>query len=121
MLSCEGAPSQVADRDSNQFDPNPRSVAKLEDSRTLTLASRGNNTQDECQQDRSASLGTKLTGCRLFNTSVILGFGTAKAVYSYHGQAVISTTLDWIAGAALALMYAFILRQFFKLYIADGA
>ncbi|KAH9954827.1 hypothetical protein BJV74DRAFT_731724, partial [Russula compacta] len=46
----------------------------------------------------------KLTGCRLLNTSVILIFGIAKAVYSYRGQAIISTTLDWASGAALALI-----------------
>ena len=64
------------------------------------------NTLSEGQQDCQIppAPGAKLTGCRLFNTGVIVGFGIAKAVCSYRGQAVISTTLDWVAGAALALM-----------------
>ncbi|KAH9998090.1 hypothetical protein BJV74DRAFT_235875 [Russula compacta] len=52
----------------------------------------------------NAPLRVKLTGCFLFNTSVILGFGTAKAVYSYRGQAIVSTTLDWVSGTALAIV-----------------
>ena len=49
-------------------------------------------------------LGVGLTGYRLLTTGVILGFSIAKAVYSYKGQALISTTLDWLAGGILALM-----------------
>ena len=39
-------------------------------------------------------LGVELTGYRLFTTGVILGIGFAKAVSSYNGEALISTTLD---------------------------
>jgi hypothetical protein len=59
---------------------------------------------DDAQQQNSPPLGVELTGYRLFTTSVILGLGIPKAVYSYSGQALISTTLDWVAGIALALM-----------------
>lgn len=55
-------------------------------------------------------LGVELTGYRLLTTGVILGIGVPKAVYSYNGQALISTALDWLAGVILALMYASILR-----------
>jgi len=43
-------------------------------------------------------------------TGVIMGFSIAKAVCSYRGQAVISTALDWVIGAALALMWVFLPR-----------
>jgi hypothetical protein len=54
--------------------------------------------------DRNMPLGVELTGYRLLTTSVILGFGIPKAVYSYSGQSIISTTLDWVAGTILTLM-----------------
>ncbi|KAF8491991.1 hypothetical protein F5888DRAFT_1732474, partial [Russula emetica] len=46
----------------------------------------------------------ELTGYRLLTTGVILGIGVPKAVYSYNGQALISTTLDWLVGVILALI-----------------
>ncbi len=49
-------------------------------------------------------LGIELTGYRLLTTGVILGIGVPKVVYSHNGQALISTTLDWLAGIFLALM-----------------
>jgi hypothetical protein len=49
-------------------------------------------------------LRVELTGYRLLNTGVILGIGLPKAVYSYNGQALISTTLDWLGGVILAFM-----------------
>jgi len=49
-------------------------------------------------------LGVELTGYRLLTTGVILGIGVPKAVFSYNGQALISTTLDWLVGVILALM-----------------
>ena len=49
-------------------------------------------------------LGLELTGYYLLTTSVILGIGIPKAVYSYKGQALISTTLDWLGGMILAVM-----------------
>jgi hypothetical protein len=49
-------------------------------------------------------LGVELTGYRLLTTVVTLGVGIAKAVYSYKGQALISTSLDWVGGVILALM-----------------
>ncbi|KAI9511884.1 hypothetical protein F5148DRAFT_1167117 [Russula earlei] len=56
------------------------------------------------QEQRQAPLGVELTGYRLLTTSVILGIGIPKAVYSYSGQALVSTTLDWVAGVILALV-----------------
>ncbi|KAF8481728.1 hypothetical protein DFH94DRAFT_405760 [Russula ochroleuca] len=55
-------------------------------------------------QKHKLPLGVELTGYRLLTTSVILGFGVPKAVYSYNGQSLISTTLDWLAGVVLALV-----------------
>jgi hypothetical protein len=49
-------------------------------------------------------LGVGLTGYRLLTTGVILGIGVPKVVYSYNGQALISTTLDWLGGIILALV-----------------
>jgi hypothetical protein len=49
-------------------------------------------------------LGVEVTGYYLLTTGVILGIGVPKAVYSYKGQALISTTLDWLGGVILALM-----------------
>jgi hypothetical protein len=61
------------------------------------------NTQDNDRQP-TMLLGVELTGYRLLTTGVILGVGVPKAVYSYKGQALISTTLDWLAGVILAVM-----------------
>ncbi|KAH9964103.1 hypothetical protein BC827DRAFT_49382 [Russula dissimulans] len=55
-------------------------------------------------QQQSMPLGVELTGYRLLTTSIILGLGIPKAVYSYNGQSLISTTLDWVAGILLALI-----------------
>ncbi|KAH9987675.1 hypothetical protein BJV77DRAFT_1024495 [Russula vinacea] len=55
-------------------------------------------------QQHNLPLGVELTGYRLFTTTVILGFGIPKAVYSYNGQSLISTTLDWTGGTLLAFM-----------------
>jgi hypothetical protein len=73
---------------------------------------REDNTQDNDRQRRQATipLGVELTGYRLLTTGVILGVGVPKAVYSYKGQALISTTLDWLAGVILAVMYASIFQ-----------
>ena len=71
---------------------------------SLTSA-REDNTQDNDSDDQpTMPLGVELTGYRLFASGVILGLGIPKAVYSYKGQALISTTLDWMAGVFLAFM-----------------
>jgi len=61
---------------------------------------------DTCEdgQRHSMPLGVELTGYRLLTTSIILGLGIPKAVYSYHEQSLVSPTLDWVAGTLLALM-----------------
>jgi hypothetical protein len=45
-----------------------------------------------------------LTGYRLFTTIVIVGIGIPKAAYSYHGQSLISPTLDWVGGIVFGLL-----------------
>ena len=70
---------------------------------TLPTSPREDNTQDNDHQP-TMPLGIELTGYRLLTTGVILGVGIPKAVYSYKGQALISTSLDWVAGVVLAVM-----------------
>ena len=69
----------------------------------LTLP-REDDTQDNDDHQPTMPLGVELTGYRLLTTGVILGIGVPKAVYSYNGQALISTTLDWVGGIILALV-----------------
>ena len=64
---------------------------------------RGGYTQDDGRQHRSLP-PRALTGYRLLNTSVILGIGIPKAIFSYSGQSVISPTLDWIGGVIFGLL-----------------
>jgi hypothetical protein len=64
------------------------------------------NIGDGSQQHHRPPLGVELTGYRLLATTVVLGLGISKAVYSYRGQALISNTLDWVAGTLYAFMYA---------------
>ncbi|KAN0126831.1 hypothetical protein V8E52_000471 [Russula decolorans] len=65
---------------------------------------REGDTRDDGQQQRSMSLGVALTGYRLLTTSIIVGVGIPKAVYSYRGQSLISPTLDWIGGIIFAFL-----------------
>ncbi|KAF8467899.1 hypothetical protein DFH94DRAFT_816876 [Russula ochroleuca] len=53
---------------------------------------------------RRPLLGIPLTGNLLFSISWILGLGIPKAVYSYRGQSVIPTTLDWVVGITFTLI-----------------
>jgi len=56
-------------------------------------------------QQSSMPLGSvALTGYRLFATSVIVGTGIPKAVYSYYGQSVVSPTLDLLGGLVFGLL-----------------
>ncbi|KAF8318426.1 hypothetical protein DL93DRAFT_2075837 [Clavulina sp. PMI_390] len=41
---------------------------------------------------------------RLSGSILILGFGIAKAVLGYKGNALAGTTIDWILGVFLALL-----------------
>ena len=70
----------------------------------LSEAELGQFEPNDPQQPISPPLGVELTGYRLFTTSVILGIGIPKAVYSYSGQSLTSTTLDWVEWIILALM-----------------
>ena len=74
---------------------------RLATSSSLT-SPREDNTQDNNHQPKLPLLGVKLTGYRLLTTVVILGVGIAKFVYQ--GQALISTSLDWLGGVIFALM-----------------
>jgi hypothetical protein len=54
--------------------------------------------------DESPPLGVKLTGYRLLNIIVLLGFGLSKFILSLHGLSVAPTGLEWVAGSALAVL-----------------
>ena len=60
------------------------------------------------QQQHRPPLGVKLTGYRLLTMGgVTLGLGSIpnlKAVFSYRGQPLISTTLAWVAGIICTLV-----------------
>ncbi|KAF8467907.1 hypothetical protein DFH94DRAFT_777312 [Russula ochroleuca] len=64
---------------------------------------REGNTQDSCKQQRSIPLGAPLTGNRLFTMSWVVGLGIPKAVDFYHGQSLISPTLDCVGGIIFTL------------------
>ena len=51
-------------------------------------------------------LGFKLTGYRLLNVAVIVGFGIFKAVSVYCGHPLTPTTVEIVGGTVLTLMYA---------------
>ncbi|KAI9442883.1 hypothetical protein BJY52DRAFT_1128450 [Lactarius psammicola] len=48
-------------------------------------------------------LGVNLTGYRLLNMMTVFSFGIAKGILTYMGQSTAPTTLDWVAGALLAV------------------
>jgi len=62
---------------------------------------REGNKQDDSKRP---PLGVPLTGYLLFTISWILGLLVPKAVYSYRGQTVIPTTLDWVGGIVFAFI-----------------
>lgn len=51
----------------------------------------------------SPPLGVNLTGYRLLNMTTVFSFGIAKGILTYMGQSTAPTTLDWVAGALLAV------------------
>jgi hypothetical protein len=81
-----------------------RYVSSIDATTPLLISPREDNTREEPQHQISLPLWVELTGYRLLMTGIILGLGIPKAVYSYSGQSLISTTLDWVAGIVLALM-----------------
>ncbi|KAF8266033.1 hypothetical protein EI94DRAFT_242707 [Lactarius quietus] len=67
--------------------------------------------QEEVGDDRSVHidtipppLGVKLTGHRLLKMMAAFSFGITKGILTYVGQSTSLTTLDWVAGALLAVM-----------------
>ena len=63
------------------------------------------DTWDEGEYQGRPPLGVRLTGYRLLNVGVILVFGVIEVSLAYCGQSLAPTTLDWVAGALLVLMY----------------
>jgi hypothetical protein len=47
----------------------------------------------------------KLTGYRLLAVSLTIGFGTAQAILTYQGHTFAPTTLGWIFGIVITLLY----------------
>jgi hypothetical protein len=81
-----------------------------------SLADRGDGAWDEDERREPPPLGAKLTGYRLLNLGVILIFGVIKAAL---GLSSALTTLDWVAGVSLAIMYS--LSKFYSIGGADNA
>ncbi|KAF8318424.1 hypothetical protein DL93DRAFT_2035929, partial [Clavulina sp. PMI_390] len=46
----------------------------------------------------------KITGYRILTTTIILGFGLAKASLSYMGRTVVPITLEWVMGVLVAII-----------------
>ena len=70
-----------------------------------SLPARGYDSWDEGEYQETPPLGVKLTGYRLLNVGVILVFGVTEAALAHCGQSLALTTLDWMAGALLGVMY----------------
>ena len=70
-----------------------------------SLPARGYDSWDEGEYQETPPLGVKLTGYRLLNVGVILVFGVTEAALAHCRQSLALTTLDWVAGALLAVMY----------------
>ena len=66
-------------------------------------------TGDDSQRQRPPPLGVQLTGHRLLMTSVILGLGIPMFAYSYNGQTLFSTRLDWVVRIVCAILYVYFL------------
>jgi hypothetical protein len=67
----------------------------------------GNARLDDTEENAvsaSPPFGVKLTGYRLLNIIVLLGFGLAKFVLSLQGPSVAPAGLEWVAGSALAAL-----------------
>ncbi|KAK7678710.1 hypothetical protein QCA50_018292 [Cerrena zonata] len=47
----------------------------------------------------------KLTAYRILNVSIITAFGVTKAIFTYKGYSALPTTLDWILGVILTVLY----------------
>ncbi|KAI9434265.1 hypothetical protein BJY52DRAFT_1198255 [Lactarius psammicola] len=67
--------------------------------------------QEEHGDDRSAvmdttppPLGVNLTCYRLLNVTIVFSFGITKGILTYMGRPAAPTTLDWVAGALLAVV-----------------
>jgi len=68
------------------------------------ISPRESNPQDRQDDGKQPRLGVPLTGNLLFTISWILCLCVPKAVYSYRGQSVMPTTLDWVGGITFTLM-----------------
>ncbi len=53
-------------------------------------------------------MGVKLTRYRLLNGGVLLVLGATKAGLAYYEQSSALTTLDWVAGAYMAIVIMYV-------------
>ena len=69
--------------------------------------------EENCHDDRSTDvpmdatppLGVKLTVYRLLNMSTMFSFCFAKGILTYKGLSTVPTTLDWVSGGVLAVVW----------------
>lgn len=55
--------------------------------------------------DAAPPLGVKLTVYRLLNMTTMLSFCFAKGILAYKGLSTVPTTLDWVSGGVLAVVW----------------
>jgi len=84
----------------------PTKLKSLPASLFLGAASDDDSCSKEPDEEDPPPLGFKLTGYRLLNVAVIVGFGIFKAVCVYCGHPLTPTTLEIVGGTVLTLMYA---------------
>ena len=101
MLTFTTGEVYQVDEELGHASPDIRSIYASFSTFLSLIPPRGGYTQDDGRQHCSLS-SRALTGYRLLNTSVILGIGIPKAIYS--GKSVISPTLDWVGGIIFALL-----------------
>ena len=55
--------------------------------------------------DAAPPFGVKLTVYRLLNMTTMLSFCFAKGILTYNGLSTVPTTLDWVSGGVLAVVW----------------
>jgi hypothetical protein len=59
---------------------------------------------ETAEHSQSQCIRVKLTGYRLLTMSVLVGFGTTKAIESLQSKAVAVTWIEWVSGGILAAL-----------------
>ena len=84
----------------------PTKLKSLSTAPSLGAASDDDTCGKGLHEEDTLPLGFKVTGYRLLNIAVTVGFGIFKAVCVYCGQPLAPTTPEMVGGAFLTLLYA---------------